>query len=170
MIRIWNYLKSLHLCGAIIFCYVISTAMIVQAGDTASPSDKEAPIPEVILSGLRDHAFKGAEVAIKTWVKGSALEGSLEATGYLDYLRQIESRYGKYIDFQQIRSHHLTSNVRLFYFILNYERGPIFARFMTFRDRQAVVAGAWIIPQIVFQTSPDFLLPPPGYYSIDEKR
>ncbi len=158
--NMWSKIKSMIRMS--FFCFFIAMAITVAGGTPVYPADKDVPIPDIIPSGLRDYGFNGAEAAIKTWLKGSVLEGSPDATDYITYLHQIESKYGKYVSFDTVRSHPLTSAVSVFDLILNYERGPVFARFMTFQNKKAAKE-EWIISQISFQTTPDWLMPPHGH-------
>ena len=86
---------------SVFLIFVISTAVFptVFRGTAAGAKDQRPRIPDVIQSGLNDYGFKGAEVAVKEWVKGSALEGTPDALSQVNILRQAESIYGGFLGY-----------------------------------------------------------------------
>jgi hypothetical protein len=135
---------------------VLSTAVLptVFRGTAAGAKDQGPRIPEVIRAGLNDYNFKGAEVAVKEWVKGSALEGSPEALSQVNILRQAESIYGGYLGYHVIQFHRLSRLSTVIYMTLNYDRGSMFARFLAYRAKEG-----WILQEVVLNTKPDAVFP-----------
>jgi hypothetical protein len=119
-----------------------------------SPKPGAEEIPKVILSGLEAYKAEGPEAAVKAWIKGSSIEGSKEALSQANVLRQVQDFYGTYKAFELIRSRDLTPTTRIIYLTLNYEKGPLFAKFTAYRAEQG-----WIIANFTFNTKEDLILP-----------
>jgi len=115
-------------------------------------------MPAIVLAGLSDYSFKGADGAIKAWTKGGILEGSKEAASQLALLKEIESLYGPFSSGHLIETHALTPRAQLVYVTLNYDRGPAFARFVAFKE-VAKVREDWIISDLTVGTKPEAILP-----------
>lgn len=124
----------------------------------AAGREERLGLPSIVLAGLNDYSFKGADGAIKTWTKGGILEGSREAATQLALLKEIESLYGTFSSGHLIETHALTSRAQLVYVTLNYDRGPAFARFVAYREI-AKVKEEWILSDLSFSTKPEAILP-----------
>jgi hypothetical protein len=112
-------------------------------------------VPGPITTGLADYAFQGADAAVKAWVKGSAREGSPEASIQVKYLKEVESVYGKFQSYHLVQVHALSPLSFIVYLTINYERGPLFARFLAYRIRND-----WVLPEFTFDTKPEAIFPP----------
>ncbi len=130
---------------------VLGFTQCVQAGAPEAEADE---VPKIILSGLEAYKTEGPEAAIKAWLKGSAIEGSKEALSQANNLRQIEDFYGAYKAFELIRSRSLTPTTRIIYLTLDYEKGPLFAKFLVYRAGQG-----WILAYFTFNTKEDVVVP-----------
>jgi hypothetical protein len=117
-------------------------------------AQEHSEVPKIVLSGLDAYKAEGPEAAVKAWLKGSPLEGSKEALGQANVLRQIEEFYGAYKAFDFIRSRNLSPTTRIIYLTLDYEKGPLFAKFVTYRTEQG-----WILPSFTFNTKEESILP-----------
>ncbi len=112
-----------------------STAQVTLLG-----SNRMAELPPVLLSGMEAYKAKGPEEAVSLWVKNGPLDGDKEALSQVAVLRKIQSLYGAYQSFDVISSQDLTQRVRIVYLVMNYERGPLFAKFVCYRsDREWTV-------------------------------
>ncbi len=116
--------------------------------------DEKVVVPNIIVAGLGDYAFQGAGAAVTAWVKGSAMEGSPEAAIQVNYLKQVESVYGKFQGYHLIQINELSRLTTIVYLTINYEKGPLFARFLAYRIRDG-----WILPDFSFNTKPEAILP-----------
>jgi hypothetical protein len=116
-----------------------------------APGDE---VPKIILSGLKAYKAEGPEAALKAWLKGSPLEGSREALSQANVLRQIQDIYGAYKGFDLIRSRDISPTTRIFYMTINYEKSPVFAKFVVYRTQQG-----WIITTFIFNTKEELILP-----------
>jgi len=126
----------------------------VTSGATAWGQAKDQEIPAIVIEGLQAYEKEGAEAALKAWLKGSPLEGSKEVMSQVNILRAVESFYGSY------KVHHLThigtpsKTTKFIYLIMDYEKGPIFAKFVAFKGE-----AGWHIVAIKFHTEADQVWP-----------
>lgn len=96
----------------------------------------------------------GPDDAIKFWVKGSVLESSKDALTQASNLRDIQAYYGRFQYFDLIRLQELSSRVRIAYMVMNYDRGPLFARFVLFHAQTG-----WVPVTFQFDTDDTKILP-----------
>ncbi len=111
-------------------------------------------LPKVIVSGFDAYKSDGPEAAIKAWVKGSSLDGSRDAISQANVLRQVQDYYGAYKSFDRINSRTLTPTTRVLYLSLNFEKGPLFAKFVVYRAESG-----WILVNFAFNTKEELILP-----------
>ena len=136
----------LILCSAFMFGHLTSAA--------ALPEQKHAvgDLPSVITAGLEAYKDKGPEEAVKTWIKGSPIEGSKEALSQANALRQIQDFYGSYQAFEVIGTRDLSPRTRILYLVLDYDNGPLFAKFLVYKTGQT-----WILTSFNFNTKDEML-------------
>jgi hypothetical protein len=97
---------------------------------------------------------EGPEAAIKAWIKGSPIDGSRDALSQANVLRQVQDFYGAYKSYELIKSRDLTPTTRILYFTLDYEKGPLFAKFLIYRTEQG-----WIVVNFAFNTKEEVIIP-----------
>jgi hypothetical protein len=114
-------------------------------------------VPSIIVSGMDAYKTKGPDEAVKTWIKGSPVEGSKEALSQSNNLRQIQDFYGSYQSFDLISMRELSPSVRIYYLAMNFDKGPLFAKFILYRAEQG-----WILTSFLFNTSDTAILPTPS--------
>lgn len=129
--------------------------ILLNIGAAESAKELRLSVPNTIVNGMGDYGFQGAEAAVKAWVKGSTLEGSPEALIQVNNLKQVESMYGKFQSYHIIQVQGLTPLTVVVYLSINYERGPLFARFIAYRLKDS-----WILPEFSFSTKPEAIFPP----------
>lgn len=135
---------------------VVALAVMVGSASAAwAANDVKVVVPNTIVNGLGDYAFQGADAAVKTWVKGTHLEGSPEAAIQVNNLKQLEGIYGKFQGYHIVQVHHLTPLSEIVYLAIHYERGPVFERFLAFR-----VKDGWLLPDFSFHAKPENVFPP----------
>lgn len=111
-------------------------------------------LPPIIGLGLETYKDRGAEEAVQAWTKGSPIDGSTEALNQAATLRQTQSSYGPYKTYEVISSRDLSSRARILYLLLNFEKGPLFARFLVYRSEQG-----WILTSFSLSTDPAAIIP-----------
>ena len=111
-------------------------------------------LPSIILDGLNEYKAKGPDAAVKTWIKGSAFETSVEAQSQGNLFKQVETMYGKYIGYQIVKMKEITKTTMVVYITMDYEKGPVFASFLTYRSGDSS-----ILANFKFNTKPEAVLP-----------
>jgi hypothetical protein len=120
-------------------------------GDLASA---EMVLPPVIVAGFEAYKASGAQAGFGAWLKGSPLEGDKQAQSQSATLVQIESFYGKFTSAVPLAFYEPGPGTMLVYVEMKYERGPLFAKFLTFKagEKESIVS-------LKFNTEPDAILP-----------
>ena len=101
---------------------------------------------------------KRADEAIRLWVKDSPIEGSKDAMTQADALRQAESLYGPYQWYEIIRAREISPRTLTIDLVLDYERGPLFARFVVYRANHR-----WVMTYFDFSFREETLFPTTYY-------
>lgn len=100
-------------------CSLISYASFVDANESL-------PIP--LVEAAEAYKSEGANAFLPTLVKGSRLLNTNDASFVqaTHMLNEIESLYGSYLGLELVSSIPIAPSTRVVYFILNYERGPLY--------------------------------------------
>jgi hypothetical protein len=137
-------------------------ALVVVLGLSLHGSPQNGPeheqkwdIPHLIVAGLEAYKEKGPEEAVKTWIKDSPVDGNKDALTQANLLRQVQDFYGAYQSFETISTRDLSRRVRVVYVVMNYEKGPLFAKFVTFHSEDH----GWVLTSFLFNTKPELILP-----------
>jgi hypothetical protein len=138
-------MKAHVLTLALMLSVVHSSA--VPVGDVTAP-------PAVVSAGLKAYESGGAEAAIKAWLKGSPLEGGREAVTLVTSLRGIEDLLGKYQTSRVAKTLPFAQDCQLTYVQMNYTKGPLFAKFLTYK-----VGPDWIVEIVKFHSDPEQVWP-----------
>lgn len=109
------------------------TTALAQSYDEYPRRTPNAILPPVIVSGLDGYKTKGADEAIRLWIKDSPIEGNKDAMTQADTLRQAENLYGPYQWYEVIRTREISPRTIVIELVLDYERGPLFTRFVVYR-------------------------------------
>jgi hypothetical protein len=127
---------------------------IIERVPLAAQSHPTDDIPKIILTGLDAYKAEGAEAAIAAWIKGGPIDGSKDALTQANTLRQVQDYYGSYKTFDVIHTRIITPNTHIIYMTLNYEKGPLFTKFVAYQTAQG-----WILTSFTFNTKEDVILP-----------
>jgi hypothetical protein len=138
--------------------YIFAAFMLLLASGqyirVHASSPQLAEVPKIIQFGLDTYKSEGPEAAVRAWVKGGPFEGSKDSFSQISVLRQIQQSYGSYSGFEVIRIQDVSASVRLIYLTLNFEKGPVFGRFVVYRSQQGSVLTA-----INFSAKPEEIVP-----------
>ena len=146
---------SKKIIAGLIF-FNLSCAVLLAADVDNFISSLEKKIPPIIEAGMDDYAIQGAEGALKTWTKGGPLEGDAKVLGSAQVFHEIEKYYGQYRSYHLISQKGLTPSSKLLYIQMNYDKGPLFLRFLCYLSGDRwVVAG-----RLLLNTDPDQVLQP----------
>jgi hypothetical protein len=124
-----------------------------QAPDSSKPTTGDS-LPPILVSGLNAYKEKGPDEAVRAWIKGSGIEDSKEALSQANLLRQIQDYYGAYQGFDVLSTKNPSPRTRVFYLTLNFEKGPLFVKFVTYRTDKD-----WILAYFNSATKEEQILP-----------
>ena len=123
--------KSLLLIGFIGVLLGASTFNVAASGQAQKPSADS--VPPVVLEGLDALRQFGPDEAAKAWSKGSGWEGSTDRN-LAGTLHFMQDSLGPYRSSEILNVRQLSSNTRIVYLTLNYDKEPRFARFIVYRS------------------------------------
>jgi hypothetical protein len=143
--------RVFFLCSCALFL-----APLVSGAQASSSKEKGASegLPPIVVLGLEAYKSSGPEEAVRAWIKGGSLDGSKEALSQADVLRQIQEFYGAYRAFEVVSTKDLSPKTRVVYLVLDFERGPLFAKFVVYRSGQG-----WILAYFNFNTKEELVFP-----------
>ena len=82
------------------------------------------------------------------------LEGSSESTALMDDLQQIDKLYGSYKNYELIKTVALSKSTNVVYIAINYDLGPLFAKFIIYDT-----GGEWVVTRLDVNTNPETIMP-----------
>lgn len=134
------------------FCFAEEPASLDEKPVLAQ---NRSEIPKPILDGLYAYKFEGAEAAIKAWVANGPMEADSAAlAGGADTFKNVQSRYGAYLGHQVLSSVPLSDTSKYVFVQMNYEKGPLFLRFLCYWT-----GTAWVVTgRLVINTDPQAVL------------
>jgi hypothetical protein len=112
-------------------------------------------LPPVILSGLQAYKDKGPDEAVRIWIKDGPIDGSKEALSQGNNLRQVQEFYGAYQLFEVVSAYEIGRRTRIFYLTLDFENGPVFAKFVVYQANHR-----WVLTDFNFNTKEEMIFPP----------
>jgi hypothetical protein len=138
----------------LLFIFVVVFGPLRLGAAVPDSPHKQAPedVPAVIVSGLDAYKIKGPDEAVKAWIKGSPIEGSKDALSQANSLRQVQDFYGSYQSFDVIGTREMSPKTRILYLMMDYENGPLFAKFVVYRTEHG-----WILTSFNFNTKDDII-------------
>ena len=106
--------------------------------------------------GFEAYRADGADSAIKAWVKNGPLEVGKDAPDQAGALRSLQESYGVYRKFEFLRFQEISPSMRIYFFTIGYDRGPLFLRLVVYRFNSSQ---EWIVTGLDFDTRPERILP-----------
>lgn len=151
-------MKRLIICFCLLAFPALATAYAQGVDDPPHRTVPAMPLPAVIVSGLDGYKFKGAEEAIRLWIRDSPLEVGKDTSSQVETLHQAERLYGAYQWYEVIHTRQVSPRTLIVYLVLDYERGPLFARFALYRSNHR-----WIMTYFDFSAREENIFPQPVY-------
>jgi hypothetical protein len=144
---------ALFVCSCVFLLpHPASAAAIADSTD----SQMADSLPHIVASGLKAFRDGGPDEAITAWIRGSVLDGTSQA----NLLHQIQSLYGPYRTFDLIGSRQLGSRTQILYLTLDFDKGPVFAKFVVYKTDQGSILASLdfdmkddILPTLPFASS-----------------
>jgi len=135
---------------------VVSGTFGLQLHGQEIDSGRSRPeVPHIVINGLIAYRDKGPEEAVKAWVKDSVLDGNANAMTAVDSLRHALNYYGPYRNFEVLTTQDLSRRVRVTYVVMNFDKGPLFGRFMAYRSEDH----GWLLLNFDLNMQPEMILP-----------
>jgi hypothetical protein len=128
---------------------------LAQYSDDLPRHNPALNLPPVMVSGLDGYKTKGAEEAVRLWVKDSPLEGNSDTATQVAVLRQAEQSYGAYQWYELISTRTVSPRTMVIYLVLDYEHGPLFARFTLYHSNHR-----WIMTYFDLNPREESIFPP----------
>jgi hypothetical protein len=141
--------------------WFLTSAMLLIAPGALHAQTSNSPsavhnddVPAFIVAGMNAYKEKGPDEAFKVWIQNSPIDGSKDAMAQADVLRQVQDYYGAFRGFDVIGKRELGPRSRILYLVINYEKGPLFVRFLVYKPDKE-----WILTLLNFNTNPQSVLP-----------
>jgi hypothetical protein len=120
------------------------------------PSLALAEVPKYISEGFKAYEKSGSKVAIKIWLKGSALEGSQNVNTWANVFQSFEDLRGAYQGYDTFRSISIGPRSSMYLIIVNYENGQVYSKFLSYKKS----SGEVVHQDLDFHTDIDSVWPP----------
>lgn len=147
-----------NLLVALGFLLAISPARI--AAQATSPGDANsasvmADVPAIVVEGLSASRNGSMRAAVEVWLKDSPVAATTDIDQIQAGLAPVETAYGHVTGYDLLRVIHIGTKVRRVYFVVQYERGPLYG----FIDCYQTSRG-WVVPGFLTNAQPSVILPP----------
>jgi hypothetical protein len=156
--------KKIQNSAEVITMRLSKTLLIVAAGmvllvsgeflHARAQNSAPGPAPRLIQSGFDIYKLEGPDDAVKAWLKGSLLEEDKQALSQANALRQAQGFFGAYRSYDVVHETDISPSVHILYLAINYEKGPLFAKFNIFRTDHG-----WILSSFEFNLLSEKLFP-----------
>ena len=134
---------------------LFSTVLFLMISQVLQAGAAEETLPSVILDGLIAYKKSGPEAAIKAWIKGGPMEKKeKESLQYGASFEAIEEYYGSYRAHHMISTKEITPVSRFIILSMDFERGPVFARFLAYKGEKG-----WLLVSFDFNTKAEVIMP-----------
>ena len=120
----------------------------------ANSSVKTSDIPQPLTTALAVYKNGGLQGFINALVKGGPLAGNKEMRQQVAILEKIERYYGAYQSYDILLINQLSDSTRLIYFLLNYDKGPVFGVLTAYK-----IGNEESITSFVFHTKAEKVFP-----------
>jgi hypothetical protein len=119
-----------------------------------SQQDPRPELPKILLAGFDSYRAAGPDEAMRVWLRNSPLEGTADAGTQEQILHAAGGRFGPWRAFDVIGARQISPSTRVVYLTLDYDRGPLFAKFVLYRTTQG-----YIVTSMVFSPNDTEVLP-----------
>ncbi|NBW78584.1 MAG: hypothetical protein EBR27_06175 [Betaproteobacteria bacterium] len=135
----------------IVSLIVFAVTLLSGGMSNAQPATARA----LVEAGAAAYVKDGASAAVQVWVEGSALQGNTQALSQANSLRQVEDFFGKPTSYEVVAENPIGSRSRLILFVINYQKGALYARFQAYQ----IDGGKWVTTEFKFQTEAANIFP-----------
>ena len=111
--------------------------------------------PEILKKAMESYLKNGKSAFIPEMIKGSTLENEKSVLAQENMIGQVEAYYGKPESWEVVAECELTERFRSTYYIVYYEKGPVFGYVDTYKKKN----GKEIAAKFQFHTEAAQILP-----------
>lgn len=142
--------------AALLLCLSLLPGGVLLAAAPQAPSTSRAigDVPPIVLAGMRSYKQDGPDEAMRVWMHGSPLENSEQSASQVQVLHNMQTTFGAYLGFDVVRTQNVSPTTEVLYLAINYDRGPLFARFVMYRGNLG-----WLVSALSFDMNVDSVLP-----------
>lgn len=119
-----------------------------------SQSEGGTPLPKVLVAGFDSYRAAGPDEALRVWLRNSPLEGSPDLGAQAKILHAAQGEFGPWRSFDVVGIHQVSPSTRIVYMTLDFDRGPLFAKFVLYRTEPG-----WIVTNLLFSPNDADVLP-----------
>jgi len=119
-----------------------------------APAHAEEAIPAIIKSGFSFFAKDRPEHGIDAWRVGGLVGEEFRSIPRGTYFREAEKSLGKFTAYEHITTKMIGTKSKIVYIAINYERGAIYSRFLTYRTEKD-----WVVQSMYFNVKPEASMP-----------
>lgn len=134
--------------------WLLCVCFLLPASCAFSQSPAGPEVPKVLILGFDAYKMGGPDEAMRTWLRGSPNEGNRDVFSQALVLRSVQETYGAYRGFQVVSAREVTPSTRILYMTIDYEKGPLFAKFVLYRTDPG-----WIVTDLAFNANDAAILP-----------
>jgi hypothetical protein len=146
-----------------IILYAVAFLIIFISEDTFG-IDREYDVPYIISEGMEAYKKDDAKSAISTWLGRGHFENSkLALIKPTEQLKKIESIYGLFKAYHIVFVNEPSISTKFIYVVMDYEKGPAFARFVTFKTERE-----WHVVRLSFDLEAESVWP--AYIFLEETK
>jgi len=127
--------------------------LFVPSSRPARAQGQPLGIPPVITQGLDAYRNTGLDQAFRAWMRNSPLRWTPSIAAPL---QEAQQEFGAFSSWELIDIQGISPHTRVVYMVLDYERGPVFAKFLAYDTSQQ----GWVLTSLRFSMDPDAILPP----------
>lgn len=129
-----RYMKSIHKHSHNRLLASLTLLVCALLLPPAQASVKTTDIPQPLSKALSIYKKDGIQGFITALARGSPFEGHNEIRKQVLILEKIEAYYGAYQSVDILHINTLSDSTRLIYFLVNYNKGPVFGKLITFKN------------------------------------
>jgi len=120
-----------------------------------TPAAATGDVPQIVLDGFAAYRNSGMRAALELWLRTSPVAATANMEQLLGALAQVEGMYGRMIGYDVLRVVHVGTRVRRVYFVLLYEKGPLYGYIDCYQTSRG-----WVVPGFLTNMQPGVILPP----------
>lgn len=134
---------------------VLLLGVVTGGFSRAAMAQGSTGVPEIVTAGFESYRNVGLDQAFRAWLRNSPLRWNTDMAAPL---REAQDVYGPFRSFDVIQAEDLSPATRVVYVAVNYDKGPVFGKFVVYRAEQV----GWLVTSLKFSADETAILP--AYY------